>query len=204
MSDTSDEYLRSVTVGDPQPLTTLINVVDYEPQWPVMYEELASNIRATLGNTLIDIAHVGSTSVPGLAAKPIIDIDLSVPDSARETEYVPALETLGYQLRIREPQWHEHRCLKRSNPHVNLHVFSPNAEPALRNLVFRDWLRAHPQDRALYAETKRQLAQRQWKYVQNYADAKTEVVTTILAAAGYQYDGESLHEVSSQARCCEQ
>ncbi len=127
------------------------------------------------------IEHVGSTSVPDLAAKPIIDILLVVNDSAKETSYVPALEAVGYLLRIREPHWHQHRLLK--GPDVNLHVFRAGDSEAKRMLTFRDWLRKNPEDRDLYLRTKRELARRNWKYTQNYADAKSKVVESILRRA---------------------
>ena len=128
--------------------------------------------------------HVGSTSVPGLAAKPIIDISLAVADSADEQAYVPALEAAGYFLRIREPDWFEHRGFGRRDARVNLHVFSAGCAEIDRMLRFRDRLRRDDADRELYERTKRELAQRQWKYVQNYADAKSAVVEAILARAG--------------------
>lgn len=123
------------------------------------------------------------TSVPRLAAKPLIDILLIVPNSADETAYVPALEAAGYVLRIREPDWHEHRLFKGPDTNINLHVFSPDSPEIERMLLFRDWLRSHPTDRQLYERAKRELASREWKYVQNYADAKTEVVEEIIARA---------------------
>lgn len=126
--------------------------------------------------------------MPGLAAKPIIDILLVVADPADEASYVPALEASGFVLRIREPEWHEHRCLSRRRDlghdrDVNLHVHPPNSDEIERVIVFREWLRSHPEDRQLYESTKRELAARHWKYVQNYADAKTDVVERILARA---------------------
>jgi GrpB-like predicted nucleotidyltransferase (UPF0157 family) len=129
------------------------------------------------------LEHVGSTSVPGLAAKPRIDILLGVSSSADEAAYVPALEASGYVLRIREPAWHEHRLLKGPETDLNLHVFSQGCPEIDRMLRFRDWLRSHDADRELYARTKRELARRDWKYTQEYADAKTAVVEEILARA---------------------
>jgi GrpB-like predicted nucleotidyltransferase (UPF0157 family) len=130
------------------------------------------------------LEHVRSTSVPGLAAKPIIDMLLIVPDSSDEASYVPALENAGYVLRIREPEWHQHRLFKGPDANINLHVFSEGSSEIGRMLGFRDWLRTHDDDRLLYEQTKRDLATRTWKYVQNYADAKTEVVEQIVARAG--------------------
>ncbi len=160
-----------------------ITLVPYDPAWPAQFATEADRIRAALGSGVILLEHTGSTSVPGLAAKPIIDITLVVPDSADEGAYVPALEAAGYQLAIREPGWFEHRLLRGSNPSVNLHTFSRGCPEVERMVVFRDWLRTHDADRELYERTKRELAAREWDYVQDYADAKGQVVETILARA---------------------
>jgi GrpB-like predicted nucleotidyltransferase (UPF0157 family) len=180
---TTEDELRAVTIGALQPLVGKVLVVEYDPNWPQQFALAASKIRAALGEGALLLEHVGSTSVPGLAAKPILDILLVVADSAEETSYVPALEHAGYVLRIREPEWFEHRVLKGADPAVNMHVFSPDCAETERMLLMRNWLRAHDDDRALYARTKRELAQRDWQYTQNYADAKTEVVESILARA---------------------
>src|SRR5207302_6760720 len=127
------------------------------------------------------LEHCGSTSVPGLAAKPIIDMLLAVPDSGDEPAYVPDLEAAGYVLRIREPGWYQHRVLKGPDTDVNLHVFSAGCPEIERMLAFRDRLRNDDAERALYERTKRELVARRWRYVQNYADAKTEVVEAIIA-----------------------
>jgi GrpB-like predicted nucleotidyltransferase (UPF0157 family) len=119
--------------------------------------------------------------VPGLAAKPIIDIVLVVADSANESEYAPALESTGYRLHIREPKWLEHRMFKGPDTDVNLHVFSLGCPEIERMLRFRDWLRSNAADRELYDRTKRALAEREWKEVQAYADAKADVVKEILS-----------------------
>jgi GrpB-like predicted nucleotidyltransferase (UPF0157 family) len=108
---------------------------------------------------------------------------LVVADSAAEEMYVPALERCGYVLRIREPNWHEHRMFNRPDIKVNLHVFSSGCPEIGRILVFRDWLQNNAADRDLYARTKLALASRQWKYVQNYADAKAAVIAEILERA---------------------
>jgi GrpB-like predicted nucleotidyltransferase (UPF0157 family) len=132
---------------------------------------------------MVLLEHVGSTSVPGLSAKPIIDMVLAVTDSADEASYVRPLEEKGYTLRIREPDWYEHRLLKSPEIAGNLHVFSAGCPEIERMVLFRDWLRTHDEDRLLYEATKRELAARTWRYVQNYADAKSEVVLTILGRA---------------------
>jgi GrpB-like predicted nucleotidyltransferase (UPF0157 family) len=160
-----------------------IVLVDYDDAWPVRFEREARRIRAALGVRALVVEHAGSTSVPGLAAKPIIDIVLAVPDSREEDAYVPALKAEGYTLRIREPDWYEHRVLKKADPNVNLHVFTESCLEIDRMLAFRDHLREDAADRELYENTKRVLASRHWEYVQDYADAKTEVVEEIVARA---------------------
>lgn len=179
----SEAEILAARVGPTPPHNSVITLAEYDPAWPQIYAQKAAAIRAALGERALLLEHVGSTSVPGLAAKPLIDILLVAPDSSDEATYVPALEAQGYILRVREPDWFEHRVLKGADPETNLHVFSPGCIEIRRMLLMRDWLRTHPDDRALYERTKRELAQRQWKYVQNYADAKSEVVETILARA---------------------
>ncbi|MFE5284822.1 GrpB family protein [Nocardia sp. NPDC056611] len=132
-----------------------ITIVPYDPQWPRRFSVLVGGIRAALGDAVLDIEHVGSTSVEGLAAKDVIDIVLTVADSRQESVYVPPLEHVGYYLTVREPSFHEHRCLRLADPRVNLHVFGPNCPETIRLRMFRDWLRDHPEDRALYEDAKR-------------------------------------------------
>lgn len=180
----SDERLQAVTVGERKPHNASVTLAEYDPAWPVLFEREARRIRTALGDLVVRLEHTGSTSVPGLAAKPIIDITLIVPDSGDEAAYVPRLEAAGYVLRIREPEWHEHRLLKGPDTDVNLHVFSPGSLELGRMVGFRDWLRTHDDDRALYERTKRELAARTWRHIQHYADAKTAVVEEIIARAG--------------------
>lgn len=160
-----------------------ITLREYDPAWPASFEREATRIRAALGERAVVLEHTGSTSVPGLAAKPIIDIALGVPDSTAEADYVPQLEAAGYELIVREPEWHEHRLFKDPGRTVNLHTFTAGSPEIERMVTFRDWLRANAGDRALYERTKRELAARTWAYVQDYADAKTEVVDAILGRA---------------------
>ena len=180
----SEEEIRAYTVGDLKPHAAPIRLVDYDPAWPALFEREERRIRAALGDRVLRIEHTGSTSVPGLAAKPCIDMTMIVPDSSDESTYVPPLEAAGYVLAIREPHWYEHRVFKGPDTNVNLHVFSPGTPELERMVGFRDWLRTHDDDRDLYERTKRELAVREWRYVQNYADAKTAVVEEIIARAG--------------------
>jgi GrpB-like predicted nucleotidyltransferase (UPF0157 family) len=178
-----DRELAEVAIGGPRPLAGAIEIHDYDPRWPRLYEREEDRIRSILGDRVIRIEHVGSTSVPGLPAKPLIDIVLEVANSAEEGAYVPAMESAGYVLRIREPNWFEHRVLKGPDTDVNVHVFTAGCEEVDRMLLFRDWLRSNAADRELYAERKRELADREWKYMQQYADAKTAVVDEIMGRA---------------------
>ncbi len=179
----NEEQLRKITVGNLPQAHGSITIVDSDPTWPGLFETEALRIRAALGDRALDIQHVGSTAVPGLAAKPVIDLLLVLADTADEAAYVPALEAAGYVLRIREPAWHEHRMFKGPDTNINLHCFSLGCPEIQRMIAFRDWLRSHEADRVLYEQTKRDLAAKTWKYVQEYADAKTAVVEEILSRA---------------------
>jgi GrpB-like predicted nucleotidyltransferase (UPF0157 family) len=179
----TEEEILGARIGPPTPHDGVIVIANYDPEWPALFEREATRIRAALGDQVQVLEHAGSTSVPGLAAKPRIDIVLAVPDSADEPSYVPDLEAAGYVLRIREPDWYEHRVFKGPDTDVNLHVFTVGCPEIERMLLFRDWLRANASDRQLYERVKRELARKRWKYTQNYADAKTEVVEEILTRA---------------------
>jgi GrpB-like predicted nucleotidyltransferase (UPF0157 family) len=172
----TEGQLRAIQIGELVPLAGPIQLVDYDQAWPQLFERQAGRVLAALGERVLLLEHVGSTSVPGLAAKSRIDMLLVVANSADELAYVPALEAAGFVLRIREPDWHEHRMFNRADTALNLHVFSAGDSEIDRMLLFRNWLRSHPADRQLYEHTKRELARRDWKYTQNYADAKTAVV----------------------------
>lgn len=178
------ERIERVTIGAPARLDGRVTLVDYDPGWPLLFAREADRIRGVLGDRVLLLEHIGSTSVPGLLAKPILDMLLVVADSADEAAYVEPLEAAGYVLRIREPDWHEHRLLKGPDTDVNLHVYTAGSREIERNLLFRDRLRGNREDRDLYARTKRELAARTWKYTQNYADAKSEIIEEILLRAG--------------------
>jgi GrpB-like predicted nucleotidyltransferase (UPF0157 family) len=179
----SEEALRAVTIGELVVHGGPVTLVEYDPSWPALFDREAARIRSVLGDQVRCLEHVGSTSVPGLAAKPIIDVVLAVPDSSDEDAYVPPMESAGYVLRIREPEWFEHRMFRGPDAAVNVHVFTEGAFEIRRMLTFRDWLRSHDDERLRYERTKRELAARNWKYVQHYADAKTDVVAAIIGRA---------------------
>lgn len=179
----SDEELQKVMVGESKPHNAPITLQEYDSRWPELFDQEAKRIRAILGNKILQLEHVGSTSVPGLCAKPIIDILMVVKDSADESTYVSDLEEVGYTLRIREPEWFEHRLFKGPDTDINLHVFSEGASEVDRMLRFRNWLRTNNIDRDKYAAVKRDLAGRKWRYVQHYADAKDSIVQEIMERA---------------------
>jgi GrpB-like predicted nucleotidyltransferase (UPF0157 family) len=177
----TEKEIRAHTIGELKPLSSRILLVDYDPQWAALFAREADRIRSALGSLALRIEHVGSTSVPGLAAKPIIDLLLVVADSAQEDAYAPSLQAASYVLRIREPNWYEHRMFKGPDTDINLHVFSSGCPEIDRMLIFRDWLRSNPTDRDLYARTKAALSRKEWTYVQHYADAKTAIIEQIIA-----------------------
>lgn len=179
----TEAEIHAAWVVEPPRLDGRVRLDDYDPAWPRLFAREDERICRALGDTALRLEHTGSTSVPGLAAKPIIDMLLVVADSSDKAAWLPALEAAGYRLVIREPDWHEHRVLKGPDTNLNLHVFSIGDPEIDRIIVFRDRLRNDEVDRRLYEVTKRELAAREWAYVQNYADAKTEVVEAILARA---------------------
>ncbi len=160
-----------------------IEICDYDPRWPEVFESHAKRISAALGDTALQIEHIGSTSVPGLAAKPIIDMLLVVANSADESSYLPRLEAAGYLLRVREPEFHEHRMFRTPSRDVHVHVFSLGSPEIERCLVFRDRLRRDMRDRRAYEAVKRQLAAQSWSDMNAYAEAKTAIVERIIASA---------------------
>jgi GrpB-like predicted nucleotidyltransferase (UPF0157 family) len=175
-----DELLDRVLIGGREQRTIVI--VDYDPSWPHRFEQEREQIARALGNRAQLIEHIGSTSVPGLAAKPIIDILVTV--DAAEIEYdeqlVADLEATGYVLRVREP---EHRMFRTPARDVHVHVFANGSDEIERDVLLRDRLRRSAEDRALYAMTKRELAQREWSDMNYYAEAKTDIIQEILARA---------------------
>lgn len=188
MPDAADIISHSEPTSDENPWVQgappeeEIAVVVYDPRWPGMFAELARGIEKALGAAALRIDHIGSTAVPGLAAKPVIDMDITIEDPADEKTYVIALEKLGYQLVIREPGWHQHRCLRLDAPRVNLHVFGPDCPENIRHLLFRDWLRAHPGERELYEQAK-QAALEGARHVMDYNLRKQPVIRDIYARA---------------------
>ena len=172
-----------MTIGTRESLNGTIQLSPYDAAWAGQFAQLAGRIRVALGSKALLLEHVGSTSVPGTSAKPVIDMTLAVADTTDESDYVPPLEQQGFVLRLRERAWFEHRLFESSDVAANLHVFTIGSEEIERMLLLRDWLRTHEDDRRFYEDTKRELAARTWPHVQHYADAKSAVVKQILARA---------------------
>ena len=176
-------WSTDIYTGPRQRLDSTIHLAEPDPGWAGAGAGLVDAVNAALGTGALTVAHVGSTSVPALAAKPLIDLVLGVDDPTDEDAYVPALTRAGYALHLREPDWHQHRLLRRDDPAVNLHVFAAGAREIDRMVAFRDHLRRDDRDRALYEATKRELAARTWAHTQDYADAKSDVVADIMSRA---------------------
>ncbi|GHD34928.1 GrpB family protein [Nocardiopsis kunsanensis] len=160
-----------------------IRLVESDPKWPYFFEREARRIRERLQERVLLLEHVGSTSVPGLVAKPCVDLLLCVADPADESAYVPDLEAAGYSVALREPEWYGHRVLKGTEINLNLHVFAHGCQEAERMLLLRDHLRADADARSRYAAVKKELTEHTWDRVQDYADAKSEVVEELLTEA---------------------
>ena len=138
------EQVDAGLVGEPPRTWESVVIEEYDPAWAQRFTAVRSSLTEALGALIIGVEHVGSTAVPGLAAKPVIDIDLVIEDTADESGYLPALERLGYRLVLREPWWHGHRMLLSPAEDVNLHVWPQGAPEPVRHRLFRDWLRSHP------------------------------------------------------------
>ena len=140
-----------------------ITIVEPNPEWPQRFLNTKARIEAALGSTAVAMLHVGSTSVPGLPAKDIIDIDLTVKDITDEGSYVEALEHLGFRFLFREPTWHQRRFFvdegdRPGSYPIHLHVFGPDCTEVERHRIFREWLAKTPEDLQLYATVKRECA----------------------------------------------
>ena len=154
-------------------------LADPDPRWPELYERHRAALAGLLGSRARRIDHVGSTAVAGLAAKPIVDIQVTVGDPD-DDELVELLEAAGYPLRVREPG---HRMFRTPEGTVQVHLWRAGSADERRHILFRDWLRLDAGDRARYEATKRELARRRWRDVNYYAEAKGPVITEIMARA---------------------
>ncbi len=169
---------------DPGPLT----IAEYSDGWPRRFERERTCITGALGAHAQRIEHIGSTSVPGLAAKPIIDVLVVVADIDDEHSYAPSLVAAGYVLRVRETG---HLMFRTPERDVHVHLYGTGDPEIDEVLVFRDWLRANAEDRRRYELLKRELAPRDWHDMQAYADAKGPLIAEIKARASGATDHSS-------------
>jgi GrpB-like predicted nucleotidyltransferase (UPF0157 family) len=175
-----DAYLDQILVGGREPVEIVI--CEFDPGWRQRFAAEQRRLNAALGDQAIAIEHIGSTEVPGLAAKPIIDILVTVDAIEPDDWYRSRLEAIDYLLRVREP---EHRMFRTPDRELHVHVWPAGHELVDKCLIFRDWLRHDAADRVLYEQYKRQLAQRQWSDMNHYAAAKSEVIVPILQRASW-------------------
>jgi GrpB-like predicted nucleotidyltransferase (UPF0157 family) len=157
-----------------------VRVVDHDPTWPGIFDGLRRRVVEALGERALRVEHIGSTSVSGLAAKPIIDVLVVVVDVSDEAGYVPAMVDAGFELRIREPG---HRMMRTPARDAHFHIYPPGVPEIGAYLDLRDRLRRDAADRELYETTKRALALREWDSMNDYAEAKSDVIAQILARA---------------------
>lgn len=178
MSNASTPRRPDVTdrdlIGGPEALTVRLH--EYDERWPGAYLAHRRRILDALGGAAVAVEHIGSTSVPGLAAKPIIDLVVTVDDITTEEDYLPALVAAGYLLRVREPG---HRLVRTPERDAHVHIYESGAAAVDEYLLLRDRLRDDPDDRALYERTKRDLLSRPWDDMNAYANAKTDVIHAI-------------------------
>ena len=163
-----------------------LEVVQPDPSWPAQFNVIKAKIEAALGSSLLAVSHVGSTSVPDLPAKPIIDMDVTVANIQDESTYAPALEAAGFQFLHREPSWNKHRLFYNYDPPANLHVFGSDSKELIRHAAMRDWLLTHPEDRKRYAEVKVEASKAaiaNGEDVNQYNDRKSPVLQDILVRA---------------------
>jgi GrpB-like predicted nucleotidyltransferase (UPF0157 family) len=161
----------------------IIEIVPYRSDWPLQFERHAERIRTALGERALQIEHIGSTSVNGLAAKPIVDMLVTVVDPSDEDRYLPDMLTLGYELRVREPDFDEHRMFRTRARDVHIHIFPAGSGEVQRHLLFRDFLRSNPEVRDDYAALKRELSTRDWQDMNEYADAKSPFIDGVIKRA---------------------
>ncbi|KAF7114457.1 hypothetical protein CNMCM5793_008761 [Aspergillus hiratsukae] len=181
-------YIETISTRPQRP----IEIVDYDPSWPTAFTTIAERIKSALGPKALSVSHVGSTSIPGLAAKPVIDVDLVVADPTAEDDYAPALQATGFQFLFREPNWYQHRFFGLGEPYANIHVFGPGTVELSRHRRFREWLLAHSEDRELYERAKREAARvsrEKGETVMGYNFRKEPVIEEIMVRAGIPLPG---------------
>lgn len=167
-------------------MSSAVMIVDYDPQWPILYEEEKARILGVIGHKVVAIEHIGSTAVPGLGAKPIIDIMVAVRHLSEAEQCIEPLQSVGYEyVPEHEDFIPERRYFRKGHPetHRHLHIVEPTSDFWERHLFFRDYLRAHPKVARQYYELKRQLATKSGSDRQTYTDAKTPFIESVITRA---------------------
>jgi len=161
-------------------------IVDYDPRWPILYEDEKDRIRGIIGHKVLAIEHIGSTAVPGLGAKPIVDIMACVRGSSDADECVPILRNIGYDdvtPQEGNPDWYY--CLGKGthNMGYHLHLMRYMSDFSRKHILFREYLRAHPDAAQQYLELKRGMAARYGSDRVAYTESKTSFVESVVARA---------------------
>jgi Uncharacterized conserved protein len=179
-------------------MTKPVEVLPYDPAWPLRFEEVRKHLLSILSGQDVRVEHVGSTSVPDLAAKPILDIDIVLLDGANFTEVKALLEANGY-LHLGDLGIFGREAFKyQGKPQLmrhNLYVLQADADELKRHLTFRDWLRGHPEDREAYAQAKMAAARQFPHDISAYIDAKSDVILDIYKRCGL-YRPQDLTELA--------
>jgi GrpB-like predicted nucleotidyltransferase (UPF0157 family) len=172
--------------------TQPVEVVDYDQGWPRRYQEERDRIAAAIGDALLAIEHVGGTAVPGLPAKPVIDLMLGVDDIERAGPAVAGLINLGYEyIPEFESQLPDRRYFRRGTPDTHhVHMVPVSSDYFTEHLLFRDWLRSHPQAADEYGKLKRGLAGRFPNDRDAYRAGKVPFIDTVVAAARREAVGD--------------
>ena len=165
-------------IGGPEKRAIVIEA--YSSVWPELFEEHRRRITEALGAGACRVDQIGSTAVAGLAAKPIIDVQVSVPDVEDESSYLARLEAAGYRLRVREMG---HRMLRTPELDVHIHVCDSGSDWERRHLLLRDWLRESAADRQAYAALKIELQGQDWETMNHYAEAKSMLIAEMTIRA---------------------
>lgn len=184
-SEFKPELVQRIAFRETQPT---LEVVPYNPQWPEIFSSIKQQIITALGTEVVlAVYHTGSTSIPDLPAKPIIDIDLVVRDVTAESGYVAPLEAAGFKFLLREPHWHEHRFFYTYVPYaVNLHVWGPDSPEVTRHQIFRNRILENAEDKALYVKAKQAAAETigaKGGNMQDYNELKEDTIRKILRNA---------------------
>jgi len=166
-----------------------VEIVDYDPKWPVIYAKEKDRILSKIGNKIISLEHVGSTAVQGLGAKPIIDIMVAVRRLSDAEECIKPLRSIGYEyFPEHEKEIPERRYFQKGpegipNKHFHLHMVEQDSDFRQKQLLFRDYLRLHPNVAEQYCKLKRELARKYVSDREAYTEAKTSFIESVITEA---------------------